>query len=190
MAVEFAEAARPYAEAAHKHAAGAGGDAPGKWQEMLDSLVGVVADDGVQTMLSDPRVSPAKAREGLMAVLEPAVRGAGDEADRFANFVHQLHEHERLDAAGEIARMYGELRRAAEGELEIEVRTAFELDEETVGRIADRMKEKFGAKSVTTTVTVDPDLGGGALVIAGDDVIDGSVRSELESMRVSLRRQR
>lgn len=190
MAVEFAEAARPYAEAAHKHAAGAGGDAPGKWQEMLDALVGVVADEGVQTLLADPRVSPAKAREGLMAVLEPVAKGGGDEGKRFANFVSQLHEHERLGAAGEIARMYGELRRAAEGELEIEIRTAFELDKDAVGRIADRMRDKFGAKSVTTTVTVDPELGGGAMVIAGDDVIDGSVKSELESMRVSLRRQR
>ena len=188
MPVELAEIARPYAEAAHKHAAGAGSDVPGQWQEMLDSLAELIEDESVQAMLSNPSVSPAKARQGMEGLLGPIIKSHGDEGKKFVNFVIQLQEHDRLVAAGQIARRYGELRRLAEEELDIEIRSAFELEEDRVNKIAEKMKEKFGAKKVVTKVSLDPDLSGGVIVIAGDDVIDGSVKSELEKMRVSLRK--
>lgn len=188
MPVELAEVARPYAEAAHKHAMEAGGDASRQWQDMLDSLATLMEQESVRAMLSDPRVSVARARQGLEGLLESTVKGSGDEGGKFVNFVSQLHEHDRLDAAYEVAKRYGELRRMSEEELDVEIRTAFELDKKRVEQIADRLKEKFGAKRVVTKVTVDPSLAGGVVVIAGDDVIDGSVKTELDRMRISLRK--
>ena len=188
MPVELTEVARPYAEAAHKHAVEAGGDATQQWQDMLESLAALMEDEGVQAMLSDPRVSPAKARQALASLLEGVSSANGDQGGKFDNFVHQLHEHDRLEAAEEVSRRYRELRRMSEGEVDVEIRSAFELDKGRVGKIAEKLKSKLGARKVNTTVSLDPDLGGGVIVVMGNDVIDGSVKTELDRMRVSLRK--
>ena len=188
MAVDSLAAARPYAVAAHRHAAAAGGEAPQLWQDMLDSLAGVVADASVSAMLDDPRISPAKKRDAVEGLLGQVLGEGGSEAGGFANLVMQLYKNGRLEAAPELARLYRDLRREAEGVLEAEIRTAFEIGDDKVAQISERLKERFKAREVKTTVTVDPELGGGLMIIAGDDVIDGSVRASLAQLHASLRR--
>jgi F-type H+-transporting ATPase subunit delta len=69
-----------------------------------------------------------------------------------------------------------------------EVRTAFELDEETVGRLAEALSRATG-KQVEVKTVVDPSLLGGLVTIVGDTVIDGSLRHRLEGLRQALQRR-
>jgi F-type H+-transporting ATPase subunit delta len=48
------------------------------------------------------------------------------------------------------------------------------------------LEKRFG-KKIETTVTVNPDLIGGARVTVGDAVLDGSVQAKLAAMRAQLR---
>jgi F-type H+-transporting ATPase subunit delta len=48
------------------------------------------------------------------------------------------------------------------------------------------LERRFG-KKIEATVSVDPELIGGATIVVGDTVIDGSIRGELASMATHLR---
>lgn len=69
-----------------------------------------------------------------------------------------------------------------------EVRTAFELDEETVRRLAESLSRATG-KQVEVKTVVDPSLLGGLVATVGDTVIDGSLRHRLEGLRQALQRR-
>ena len=69
-----------------------------------------------------------------------------------------------------------------------EVRTAFELDEETVQRLAAALSRATG-KQVEVKTVIDPSLLGGVVARVGDTVIDGSLRHRLEGLRQALQRR-
>jgi len=69
-----------------------------------------------------------------------------------------------------------------------EVRTTFELDEETVRRLAASLSRATG-KQVEVKTVVDPSLLGGLVATVGDTVIDGSLRHRLEGLRQALQRR-
>ena len=69
-----------------------------------------------------------------------------------------------------------------------EVRTAVELDEETVARLAEALSRATG-KQVEVKTVVDPSLVGGVVARVGDTVIDGSLRHRLEGLRQALQRR-
>ncbi len=69
-----------------------------------------------------------------------------------------------------------------------EVRTAFELDEETVQRLAEALSRATG-KQVEVKTVIDPSLVGGVVARVGDTVIDGSLRHRLEGLRQALQRR-
>jgi F-type H+-transporting ATPase subunit delta len=68
-----------------------------------------------------------------------------------------------------------------------DVISASELPEEAVGKIRASLSEKTG-KEVKMNVKVDPALIGGVVTKIGDLVLDGSVRSQLMSLKESLQR--
>ena len=67
-----------------------------------------------------------------------------------------------------------------------EVRSAIELDAVTVQRLEASLARATG-KQVEVKVVVDPSVVGGIVARVGDTVIDGSVRSRLDSLRQALR---
>jgi len=69
-----------------------------------------------------------------------------------------------------------------------EVSTAFELDEETVQRLAEALSRATG-KQVEVKTVIDPSLVGGVVARVGDIVIDGSLRHRLEGLRQALQRR-
>jgi F-type H+-transporting ATPase subunit delta len=69
-----------------------------------------------------------------------------------------------------------------------EVRTAFELNEETVQRLADSLSRATG-KQVEVKTVIDPTLLGGIVARVGDTVIDGSLRHRLDGLRQALQRR-
>lgn len=66
-----------------------------------------------------------------------------------------------------------------------EVRSAVELDDETVARLTEALSRATG-KRVEVRTVVDPSVIGGLVARIGDTVIDGSVRGRLDSLRDNL----
>jgi len=66
-----------------------------------------------------------------------------------------------------------------------EVRSAVELDADTVRRLETSLARATG-KAVEVRVIVDPSILGGIVARVGDTVIDGSVRRRLDSLRQAI----
>lgn len=67
----------------------------------------------------------------------------------------------------------------------VEVTVARALDEESLGRVAERLSELLG-KTAIPHQRVKPEILGGVVVRAGDTIFDGSLRRRLDRMRRRL----
>ncbi len=86
---------------------------------------------------------------------------------------------------GEITEQYELLRAQFEGELDVEVTSAVELSGEQKTAMAASLKKRF-KRDVRMTNAIDPSLLGGAVIRAGDQVIDGSIKGRLQRLATDL----
>jgi len=165
--------ARPYARAAFQVARDA--DHLSDWSEALSFAAAVASNDDIEQFYGDPRVD----REQLLGLITDL--GGDRFNDRFKNLLKVLMNYDRLGLLPEIAAQYEFYRREAEGRLRVQVASATALTDEQTERLAERLKERFG-RDIDLNVNVDETLIGGAVIRAGDQVIDGSVRGRLEQL--------
>lgn len=176
---EAATLARPYANAAFDVATAHEGLA--RWSRMLALLAAAVATREVAALIGDP----ALASEVKAHRLAEAMRGELD--DRGRRFVQVLAAYERLALLPEVARQFEARKAAAEAVLEVEVVAATELSEQQRESFRAALARRF-EQAVNLAVKVDEKLLGGAIVRAGDTVIDGSVRGRLVRLTAALQR--
>jgi F-type H+-transporting ATPase subunit delta len=103
-----------------------------------------------------------------------------------AEFVSVMAENHRLGLSGEVARLFAELRSALDAAANVTVTSAFDVADATVEQLAASLTAKLG-KTVDMTVETDASLIGGAIIRAGDMVIDGSVRGRLHKLATALK---
>ncbi len=168
--------ARPYARAAFELARSQG--ALGDWAGKLAFAAEVAADPRVTALFGDPRVPQAD----LAALVLPE----GEPADSpFAGFVRVLAENGRLPVLPEIGALFESLKNEAERVLQVNVRSATPIDEAETAKLKDALKRRFG-RDIEIRQSVDPAVLGGAIIDAGDVVIDGSVRGRLARLEQAL----
>ena len=92
-----------------------------------------------------------------------------------------LAENNRLSLLGDIAVIYEELRAEAEQVMTADVSAAKPLTEEQEANISAALKKRTG-RDVTLNVEVDESLLGGAVIRAGDLIIDGSALGKLNRL--------
>ena len=108
---------------------------------------------------------------------------AGDEMDDDGrNFIRLLSENNRLVLLPDIHNLYEELRSEAEGEIEATVTSAFELTDDQREKISGALAKRLDRK-VRIVSVIDKELIGGAVIRAGDLVIDGSLKGRVENMQ-------
>jgi len=166
--------ARPYARAAFAVARDDGQAA--QWSDALAFAARVAGDPRVEGLL----VHPALTSEDAVTLLAP--EGSGE---KFAAFVSLLADNGRLGVLPEIAGMFEELRAEDERVVLATVTSAAELPEAEVAQIRDALQRRFG-REVQLETAVDADLIGGAVIAAGDVVIDGSLKGKLERLQSAL----
>ncbi len=153
-----------------------------RWSKTLATLSALSADAGVRAMLASPKAAPAVRAE----VLAELAGKAGEKLDQQGrNFVGLLAQYRRLDLLPEIAADYERLRAEAENTLEVELVAAMPVDAAEQKLIADALHKKLGRK-ITLKYVEDKTLIGGAVLRAGDLVIDGSVREKLGRLTAAL----
>lgn len=167
--------ARPYARAAFSLAREHG--RLQAWSEQIGFAAALASTDAVRALLG----SPAMSTDAAVTLLTPD--GVND-AD-FAEFLRVLEANDRLALLPEIAQLYEEARAAAERVVNVHVTSAAELDAAEVETLGAALRRRFGS-DIALTRTVDPALIGGAVIDAGDVVIDGSLRTKLERLRTTL----
>lgn len=174
---EKATIARPYAKAAFESARQH--HALESWSKVLATASSVVQDERVAGLLSSPRVTP----EQLSGLIADIVGSDLDEQTR--NFLATLASNRRLALLPEIASMYEGLRAEAENTADVQVISAVELNEAQKQRLAQALKKRL-QRDVRLHVAVDASLIGGAVVRAGDFVIDGSLKARLDRLAVEM----
>lgn len=176
--------ARPYAQAAFEVARA--DDTLARWNESLE-IAGALMGDGEATeFLGNPTLSDARRLEFLTGLFEKA--GArlftGDDA-KGANFLKLLLEYDRVDVLPEIAERFNALKDEVENTVEVTVTSAAPLSEERLAAIGKALEERFGRK-VDLETRLDEELIGGAVIRAGDVVIDGSLRARLKGLASAM----
>lgn len=165
--------ARPYARAAHAVARESG--QAEEWSKALALASRIAADPQVQALLGNPRLRTNDAR-ALLA------EGAGD---AFGRFIDELSAHGRLALLPEIAGLYEKLRAEADQVVRARITSAAELAPAELEGLVAALRRRFG-REVEVETAVDESLIGGAVIDAGDTVIDGSLRGKLQRMQNAL----
>ncbi len=170
---EIAKAARAYAKATFEVAKAQGQQA--KWSEMLAFLAAVAADSDMGRMIASPSISRDKLAELMLNVAQGHLSAQG------ANLVRLLAENARLALLPLIAVEFEALRQAAEGRMDVRVVSAKPLSADEQSQLASALGKRLG-KVITLANEIDESLIGGAIVYAGDLVIDGSMRGRLQGL--------
>ena len=102
-----------------------------------------------------------------------------------ANFLKLVTANRRLFVIQDIVKAYRALSAKARGEITAEVTSAFALNDEQVTALKDTLKASVG-KDVTLQTRVDPSLLGGLVVKVGSRMIDSSLKTKLQNMKVAL----
>lgn len=165
--------ARPYARAAFQAARDR--DVLAVWSESMAIAATTAADERVLPLLIDPRLS----REQRLEIFTGVGQGRFDDA--FLNFLRVLGTYGRLELLPEIYAQYEALRREAEARVHVLVTSAHPVGNDEAAKLSERLKARFG-REIDLEVKVDSSLIGGAVIRAGDQVIDGSVRGRIERL--------
>lgn len=166
--------ARPYARAAF--AAAADRNAADIWSKALVFAAQVAAQPEAKAVLDHPLLSHADA-VGLLVM-----DGADD---GFTRFLTTLAENRRLPLLPEIAGLFEQLRNEANRVVKATVTTATPASDSELAAIREALKRRFG-REVEIESTVDESLIGGAIIDAGDVVIDGSIKGKLASLQNAI----
>jgi F-type H+-transporting ATPase subunit delta len=151
------------------------------WSKMLAFMAAVAHDGTMRAVLDSPRLSEEQAAELFISVCEERID------DQAQNFIKLLAENRRLTLLPEITALFEFMRREAEGKIDAEVVSAQEISKAQVEAIAKALKARLG-REVTLTTRTDEGLLGGAVIRAGDLVIDGSMRGRLNRLSTVLSR--
>lgn len=174
---ELATLARPYAKAAFQHARAV--SKLDSWLDMLNLASAVSGHERVHVLLDAPSIGGEAKAQAFVDVC-----GDGLSQD-FANFIHVLADNKRLSLLSEISEQYSQLKAQLEKTVEVEITTAFALTKEQQDKLSKALASKL-ERAVELTSSVDKSLLGGALVRAGDTVIDGTVRGRLTMLAETL----
>jgi F-type H+-transporting ATPase subunit delta len=169
--------ARPYAKAAFELARSDSNLAG--WDDMLSEAAMVTADAGMARWLQSPDSTADKAVEIITEAM------GGDVDPRFQGYLGVLADNDRLSLCSEISRLFQKLRQEAEKRLEVRVVSATPLQDSQAERMQSALAKRFDCE-VTLNNDVDPEVLGGAIIYAGDQVIDGSIVGRLNRLETSL----
>jgi F-type H+-transporting ATPase subunit delta len=169
--------ARPYANAVFDQATE--GDDFEQWSTLLNVLSQIVSDQQMKMILSSPKVSHQQLLQLVSEIVGTSLSDTG------ANFIKVLISANRLGYVTQIFDLFEKRRAEAEGRLEINVVSAFELDSDQEKKISESMGKRLG-KKISILSAVDKSLIGGMIITAGDSVIDASLRGRLTELRNSL----
>lgn len=176
--------ARPYARAVFELADDAG--TLGPWSESLAIAGQLLADKMLVEYLGNPGFDDDQRLDFLagLFVKAGAVVFAGDDKHG-TNFVKLLLENGRAAVMPEISTHFEALKAKVENSVDATVTSATKLSNKQIDEIATALKARLG-RDVRIETEIDENLIGGAVIRAGDVVIDGSLRAKLEGLEAAL----
>lgn len=172
--------ARPYAKAIFEYALAA--NKLSQWSEILHDLALSVLDENVARFIANPATTEAQKTELLMT---PFVKSGSNETVAIENLVALLAHNKRLTLLPDIKLLFEMQRAEQEKTLKVIVTSFSELSSAQQQQLISSLSQRL-QRQVTLNISIDKSLLGGAVIQAGDLVIDGSVRGKLHKLITDL----
>ncbi len=171
---EYVTLARPYAKAAFDYAKGEG--LVDSWLNYLTVSAGVASLDEVSQYF----LSPDKSNDFLVDLLVGT-----DADDGYKNLITLMANNNRLALLPDIVNVYKYISEQDAKLLSADVYTSEELNQQQLNDITNALSNRIG-KTVNLRQHIDVSLLSGARIVAGDLVIDGSLKAKLEKLKTEL----
>lgn len=149
----------------------------------LDRFEAMLAEsDDLRRLVRSPVFTPDDQLKAVGAVLDKAgIVGL------VASFVRLAAKNRRLFAVPSMIRGFRRLVAAYRGETTADVTSAHPLSAEHEAALKEALKGAAGGKTVHINASVDPALIGGLVVKLGSRMIDNSIRTKLNSLKIALK---
>ncbi|MCK5897146.1 MAG: F0F1 ATP synthase subunit delta [Cocleimonas sp.] len=174
---ELTTAARPYARAVFEMAKES--DALTDWSDSLSFMGAMAGNADVAALLETPKMAKQAGADAFIQLCDDKLD------DKAKNLVKTLAENNRIKLFPEISALFDVLKDEQEGSVEAIVTTARKLTKAEEKSIATALKKRLG-REVKLKVSIDKALLGGAIIQAGDLVIDGSIQGRLKKMTTAM----
>ncbi len=173
--------ARPYAKAIFNHALAKKQLAA--WSIILHDLALTVLDPQASGFICNPESTVELQIQLLLSVVvksKPAI-----EMNDIENLVHLLAANKRLLLLSDISAQFEVLREAQEKTVTVQVSSFAAFTEEQQQNLVQSLSDRL-QRHVMLDINIDKSLLGGAVIRAGDLVIDGSVAGKLAKLGATL----
>ena len=146
------------------------------WQNDLTELATLTGDARVSSYLSNPSITAdtklATLEASLPSTVQPELR----------NLARLLVVRGRTSLIPQIREIFEDQVRAERGITVAQVTTAEPLTDQEEALVREKLASMTG-NTIEITSTIDPDIIGGIVVRVEDNLIDGSVRTQLHQLR-------
>jgi F-type H+-transporting ATPase subunit delta len=146
----------------------------------FDALVAASPD--LERLVRSPVFSAADQLKGLDAVLAQA-----DISGVAANFIRLVATKRRLFFIREMIADYRKLNDAHRGVTRAEVTSAAALTDANITALKESLRAASGGGQVDLDLKLDPSIIGGLIVKLGSRMVDGSLKTKLNAIRLAMK---
>jgi len=152
----------------------------------LESFDALIADNpDLARLVRSPVFGADEQLAALTAILDKAgIKGLA------ANFLRVITANRRLFAVREMIRAYRGLVARNKGEVTAQVTVAEKLSDTNLGALKDALKSVTGGKDIDFEVKIDPAIIGGLIVKVGSRMVDSSLRTKLNAIKIAMKEAR
>ena len=151
--------------------------------DRFDALIGESPD--LNRLVRSPMFDADEQLRALSAILDKAgITGLA------ANFLRVLVTNRRLFAVRDVVRGYRALVAHHKGEVTAQVTVAEPLSDKNREALKDALKSVTGGKDIDFDVKVDPAIIGGLIVKVGSRMVDSSLRTKLNAIKIAMKEAR
>jgi F-type H+-transporting ATPase subunit delta len=152
----------------------------------LDKFDAMLSDSAeLERLVRSPVFSADDKLKALSAILDKAgIKGLA------ANFLRVLTTNRRLFAARDVIRGFRALVARHRGEVTAQVTVAEKMSDKNLEALKDALKSKTAGKNIDLDVKIDPSIIGGLIVKVGSQMIDSSLRTKLNSIKLAMKEAR
>ena len=152
----------------------------------LDRFDAMIADSSdLNRLVRSPVFDADSQLRALAAILDKAgIKGLA------ANFLRVITTNRRLFAVRDMIRAYRVLTARHKGEVTAEVTVAEPLSDKNLGALRDALKSVTGGKEIDFDVKVEPAIIGGLIVKVGSRMVDSSLRTKLNAIKIAMKEAR
>ena len=106
--------------------------------------------------------------------------------ESISGFLRILIKNGDMKLKNAVMKRFSEIYNMKNGIVEAEVISKEKINDQTVEKLTEMLKEKYGAKEVVIKSRIDESVKGGIIIRVGDDLMDGSIRKQLDKLKSKL----